>query len=149
VAWVYTDGTTSGHTTLTVPRSVTAGAYDVRVYAANGYTRLGSHPLQVLAPSNGVLLGMSYSYGDGFVSSGETVTIGWSGILAPSIKDWVGIFKSGAADTDYITYFYTDGSSTGKAEYKLPPLPAGYYELRLFSADSYTRMASNPFASSG
>jgi len=51
VAWRYTTGTGSGSVPLTVPSSVAPGTYEIRLFANNGYARLGtSNPFAVTAP---------------------------------------------------------------------------------------------------
>ena len=42
VSWRYTTGTASGSLPLTVPVTVAPGTYELRLFANNGYTRLGT-----------------------------------------------------------------------------------------------------------
>ncbi len=42
VAWRYTTGTGSGSVPLTVPATLAPGTYELRLFANNGYTRLGT-----------------------------------------------------------------------------------------------------------
>jgi hypothetical protein len=51
VAWRYTTGAASGSVQLTVPASTAPGTYELRLFANNGYTRLGtSNAFAVTAP---------------------------------------------------------------------------------------------------
>jgi hypothetical protein len=51
VAWRYTTGTGSGSVPLTVPAGLAPGTYELRLFANNGYSRLGtSNPFAVTAP---------------------------------------------------------------------------------------------------
>ena len=87
------------------------------------------------------------------IGVGGTVTATWSGIAAPKVTDWIGLYLLGAADTNFLDWIYVSCSksstiarASGSCSYVLPGgLAAGSYELRLF-ADSYTRLAiSNGF----
>jgi hypothetical protein len=51
VAWRYTTGTASGSVPLTVPATLAPGSYELRLFANNGYTRLGtSNTFAVTSP---------------------------------------------------------------------------------------------------
>jgi hypothetical protein len=51
VAWRYTTGTASGSVPLTVPASLSPGTYELRLFANNGYLRLGtSNAFTVTSP---------------------------------------------------------------------------------------------------
>jgi len=81
------------------------------------------------------------------ISPGSLLTATWSGIPSPTPSDWIGLYASGAADTSYLTWLYTTGSANGTLQLSIPEnLASGSYELRLFSQNTYTRMAvSNSF----
>jgi hypothetical protein len=59
----------------------------------------------------------------------------WSNIPSPTQFDWIGVFRAGAADRDYIdSPRFTSAQPAGTAIIPMPPdLDAGSYELRLFS----------------
>ena len=85
------------------------------------------------------------------VAAGSMVNAAWSGIVAPSSTDWIGLYASSAADTNFISWMYVSCTKTasnalasGSCSYTLPAtLAVGNYELRLFSNDSYTRLATS------
>ena len=85
------------------------------------------------------------------VKAGGTVTASWSGITAPTPKDWIGLYASGAADTKFTNWVYVSCSTvagtaraSGSCSYLLPAaLSAGNYELRLFANDGFTRLATS------
>jgi hypothetical protein len=136
--WTYTTGAANGTRLLTLPRSLTPGLYELRLFARNSYTRLARAWISVQPPSDGVFLSRS----PGWMWSGYPTTVGWNQIIAPSPTDWIGFYRKGAPDNAYITYFYTDGSSTGSKRFTVPAgLAKGEYEFRLFSDNSYTFMA--------
>jgi subtilisin family serine protease len=74
---------------------------------------------------------------------GATITASWTGIAAPTTRDWVGIFVPGAPDTAYqLGWRYTTGTASGSVPFTIPAtLAPGTYELRLFSNGGYARLA--------
>lgn len=89
------------------------------------------------------------------VRAGSSVTATWGGIAAPTSTDWIGLYVRGTADGTYLNWIYVSCSKTaGTAKVSgscALPIPAtaaaGTYELRLFAADGYTRIAtSNAFS---
>ena len=93
------------------------------------------------------------------ILAGLQLTVTWKGIPAPSTSDWLGMYLQGTTDErnptewNYVNSANTctktngDGKSDGTCFFPLlPTVPAGVYELRLFSSDSYTKVAvSNLF----
>ena len=81
----------------------------------------------------------------GLVAPGSTLAISWQGIAAPSGVDWIGLYTPGSADNpdgSLITYVYTGGGSSGTTAFPIPRgIPVGDYSLRLFSNNTYTRLA--------
>ena len=85
------------------------------------------------------------------VASGVTVTATWNAIASPTATDWIALSTPGAADTSYTQWVYVSCSRTagsaspaGSCPFVLPnPLVAGNYELRLFAANGYTRLATS------
>ena len=144
VAWIYTDGNASGSGPLQVPANAAAGTYELRLFAANGYTLLAtSNSFSVQTPPPATL-----SESPGSVYSSQSVTATWATIFAPTATDWVGLYPPGAADNAFVAWFYTDGSASGSGPLQVPAnAAAGTYELRLFSANGYTLLAtSNSFS---
>lgn len=81
------------------------------------------------------------------VSPGGSLTAEWSNISAPTPTDWIGLYALGSTDTSYLARRYTTGSSSGTVPFEVPAsTAAGPYEIRLFSQDTYQRLAvSNRF----
>jgi hypothetical protein len=129
---------------FTIPGSVAAGTYELRLFSNGTYTRIGtSGPLTVTAPAQANL-----SVNSTTVVAGGTVSATWSGIASPSGSDWIGLFAPGAVNTAYISYRYTTGTASGNVPFTIPgTVGAGTYELRLFSNNGYARLAtSNSFS---
>src|SRR4029453_10431373 len=84
------------------------------------------------------------------IRQGGTTTASWSGITAPTPKDWIGLYGPGAADTSFINWIYVSCSTTpnsalvsGSCPFVIPTsLALGNYDLRLFTNDGFTRLAT-------
>jgi hypothetical protein len=86
------------------------------------------------------------------VSAGGSVTVSFSGIVNPTTQDWIGLYHPGDAASSYISWVYTSSCTTtaggtaatsGSCKFTIPT--TGTYELRVFSNNSYTLLAtSNP-----
>lgn len=87
------------------------------------------------------------------IAQGGTVTATWSAVSAPTTREWIALAAPGAVDTTYIDWIYVNtcsksGGSTAPASGQCPflipsSLPNGSYELRLFAANGYTRLATS------
>jgi hypothetical protein len=78
------------------------------------------------------------------------VTVSWQGIASPTDYDWIGLYKTGAADTAYVKWFFTATCTTSSGTAKAAgscsmtmPATAGTYELRLFRNGGYTRLTTS------
>ena len=74
------------------------------------------------------------------------ITVTYSG--APgNAKDWIGIYKVGAADGSYISYQYLKGNKNGSLTFTAPNVynvpQAGTYNFRMFVNDGYTKIATS------
>jgi hypothetical protein len=76
------------------------------------------------------------------VSAGSTVTVSWKSSGGTTARDWIGMYKTGAANTSYGEWHYTGGAVTGTMQYKAPATP-GTYELRYLVNDSYTSVGTS------
>ena len=143
LAYRYTTGTATGSVPFTLPASLAAGTYELRLFASNSVTRI--------AVSNGFTVvvgctGGSLSASPTNVAAGGTVTAIWSGVCAPTSRDWIGVYLPGAANTSYVAWAYTTGAASGSVPLTIPAvLVPGTYELRLFSNGGYTRLAVSNF----
>ena len=161
-SWLYvscsqqaTAGKASGSCTMTVPASSTSGSYNVRLFRNDGYQRSAtSSELTVSTlspPSPTPLPGPSIQVTPITVTRDGTVTVSWSGLVAPTAKDWFGLYQSTASDQAFLGWLYVNCTqvpstprTSGSCSITLPRLAAGSYSLRLFSNDSYQRLASSP-----
>ncbi|MBA3441605.1 MAG: hypothetical protein H0T92_17230, partial [Pyrinomonadaceae bacterium] len=72
----------------------------------------------------------------------DTLTAGWTAPVGSSATDWVGLYKTGTSDQDYLWWQYTDGATSGSASTEAPGTP-GTYEFRYFLNDVYTKVATS------
>ena len=100
-----------------------------------------------LPPSGGPTLSVTPTS----VAAGGMVTATWAGIPSPSTTDWIGLYTPGASDTAYLAWRYITGTVSGDVPFTIPgPVTSGTYELRLFSNNGFTRLAtSNSFTVTG
>jgi 5-hydroxyisourate hydrolase-like protein (transthyretin family) len=121
-----------------VPASAAAGTYELRLFAADGFTlRATSGPIAVVADA-------SVSGTPTPITAGGTLTASWSNIGAPTATDWIALARVGSATTSYVTWRYTTGTASGSGPLVVPAsAAAGTYELRLFAADGFTLRATS------
>src|SRR5262245_7649307 len=155
ISWMYVSCTqtasnalASGSCSYTLPATLASGNYELRLFSNDGYTRLAtskSFSVAVSRDPKSVVEGQSTN------GAGGRVSTKWSGIVAPTSRDWVGLYAPSAADTNFISWMYVSCTNTasnalasGSCSYTLPAtLASGNYELRLFSNDGYTRLATS------
>jgi subtilisin len=152
LAWLYvscakTPGAAQagGSCPLQIPGSVPPGAYELRLFAADGLTRLATSGAFTVTSS--ATLGVT----PGSVAAGSSVTATWSGIAAPTSTDWIGLYAAGTGDGAYLAWLYVSCTHTpgaaqagGSCPLQIPgSVPPGAYELRLFAANELTRLATS------
>ncbi len=84
------------------------------------------------------------------IAAGGTLTATWAGIVSPDPNDWIGCYPIGAPDVGGTggNTKGTLGAPSGSVVFTVPA--AGTYEFRMFSAGSYTKLAtSNTFTVTG
>jgi len=131
IAWVYSNGQTSGSATFTAPA---AGSYVARTFSNDTFTLLAeSAPFTVSTPTistDQVLYGLT-----------STVTVTYAG-LAGNATDWIALAAAGSANTTYVAWVFTNGQTSGTATFAAPV--AGSYVARAFSTGTYTLLAESP-----
>ena len=154
VDWFYANSCTqtagssalaSGSCSFTMPS--TGGPYELRLFTNDTWT--------VIATSNPVSVtgGATLAVSPASVSAGGSVSVSWSGVVSPTSGDWVGLYHPGDPYSALVDWFYvnsctqTAGSSalaSGSCSFTMPST-GGSYELRLFTNDTWTVIAtSNP-----
>jgi uncharacterized protein YegP (UPF0339 family) len=147
--WKYLSGTrtqpTAGMTfaelTFAIPQ--TAGQYEFRFFANNGYTLLATSPTVVTRAPTLTVSGTSVPPGSPVQ---VTVTDG------PAYRgDWVVLARVGSAPTAYVDWKYLNGTrsmpATGVSSAVVTftmPLTPDQYEFRFFANNGYTLLALSP-----
>jgi hypothetical protein len=141
VAWLYANGRAADSITFTLPATLPAGTYDLRLYSNNSANRIAlSNVITVTAP------GPTLTTSPIAISNGATLTATWSGITSPSVNNWIGLYAAGAPDANFLSQLFTNGQAAGSNSIMPGALTPGAYELRLFADSAFTRLAvSNGF----
>jgi hypothetical protein len=143
LAWIYTGGGRYGTKAFPIPRGIAAGDYELRMFSNNGFTRIAWMHLGIVHPGYGSTIWNTYGQN---AVPGKPLSVSWSGIVAPSSSDWVGLYKCATnycttGHGSYLAYKYTGGASAGRMDFPMPAgLTPGLYQLRLFTNNSYTLM---------
>ena len=115
------------------------GSYEARAYA-NGTTVVARWSFTISGT-------VTVTTDSGSYAVGQTVTVTFSG-LPGYPNDWIGISKTGSADTSYVQFKYTNGVTSGSLSFT--GLAAGSYEARAYRKNTYVVIGrSQPFTVSG
>jgi hypothetical protein len=131
VAYVFTNGQTSGTATFTSPA---AGTYVARAYPNNTFAKLAeSTSFAVAAPT--------ISTDASTYATGQTITVTYAGMPGNS-DDWIGIAPAGAPAPTYLAYVLTNGNLNGSVTFTAPA--AGSYVVRAFPHNTFNLLAESP-----
>ena len=137
-------GVAAGSCPFPLSAGLTARSYELRLFRNNGFTKLAT------SGSFTVTAGVALSVSPPVVAAGGAVTATWSGIVAPTGGDWIGLYTPAAADGAYVARIYVNcaaspgatGAAGGACPFALSAgLTPGSYQLRLFSNNTLTRLA--------
>jgi hypothetical protein len=152
-AWVYvscspTPGAARGigSCPFDLPPTLPLGTYELRLYMNDGFSRLGTS--NTFTVTSGLVI---LSEAPSTMAAGGTVTAAWSHIESSTPLDWIGLYAPGADDTAFLTWVYAGCAQTpgaakasGSCPLSLPgTLAPGLYELRLYTNDGFTRLATS------
>src|SRR5262245_17838160 len=74
------------------------------------------------------------------VAPGASFSVSWVAPASANLsQDWVGIYRAGSVDTNYVAWAYTGNAAAGSMTFSLAE--AGSYEARYFKNDGYSRAA--------
>jgi uncharacterized membrane protein len=144
----YTGGTANGTMKLNIPVDTDpATDYEVRLVASGQWFTLlaTSGPLAITArPTNGVgVANVNVSTIPPFAAYvGGGVSVNWSGVGAARAHDFVGLYAHADSKWNPRTGRYIGSAEMGMVGLAIPAdLPAGDYEVRIASEDSYEPVA--------
>jgi len=151
INWIYDSsctqvaGTAKSSGSCSYPMTVPGGTYELRLFSNDGFTLLATSNTVSVTSGSAVVAASPAS-----VPSGGSVTVNWSGVANATPGDWIGLYRSGDPDLAFISWIY-DSSCTqvagiakgsGSCSYPMT-VPGGTYELRLFSNDGFTLLATS------
>jgi len=139
LSFVYV-GTGVTDPTWSVAMPQTAGEYEIRLFAKNGYTQLAvSAPITVVEPEpepGTTTLTPSTTT----AATGDVVTLTVAD--APGgATDWLALASVGAPATSNLTFVYMGAGVTDRTWSVAMPQTSGEYEFRLFANNGYTQLA--------
>jgi hypothetical protein len=156
VTWRYLNGITTvpaagtAAASLNIGVPTSAGSFEFRFFAANGYTRLATSTTMVVSSSTARLdvNGVS-APGSVTAVAGSTGVVSVSGGPA-NPTDWVALYPVGAADGAYLDWRYLNdtavapatGQSAAALHFQIPTT-SGTYELRFFADNGYGLLATS------
>jgi hypothetical protein len=138
-AVVTLDGNQAGNVRVTSPVSITAVA---PVHAPGVVDVVVTNP----GGQAGILRGaffystVSLSATPSSVMPGGELSVSWTASASESPWDWIGLFRVGASNSDYIDYQYTSGAISGTQTWLAPGL-ANQYEFRYLPNDGWNDVA--------
>ncbi|MFC1715039.1 cohesin domain-containing protein, partial [Candidatus Poribacteria bacterium] len=128
ITFQFLGGNKSGTVTFTMPQE--PGLYNFRMLPNNLYEPLLAVSAMVEVADEIVTLSASPS----IVKPGDEIVVSYSGAPGGS-SDWIGIFRVGASDGEYISWQYTGGTENGALTF-IAPSESGNYNFRLFPGGS-------------
>ena len=76
------------------------------------------------------------------VNSGSNITVNWTAPVGHSLADWVGLYRTGTAETAFLAYQYLPAGNSGTLNFGAPATP-GVYEFRCYPNNGFTRVATS------
>ena len=76
------------------------------------------------------------------VNAGANITVNWTAPAGHSLADWVGLYRTGTADTAFLSYQYLSAANSGTMNFAAPVTPGGY-EFRCFLNNGFTRVVTS------
>ena len=133
LGWSYTGGAQSG--TLTFKSPSLPGDYEFRYLLNDGYEDVAVSSVVSVSYAR-----FSITSAPGDADPGQAITGAWSVPEGRPSNDWVGFYRAGAPDSDFLAYQYTNGTATGTMTVVAPSL-AGNFEFRYFLNNTFARAA--------
>ena len=94
----------------------------------------------LLHPPPGTPVTVSLAVTPTSMPTGGQLRVGWTTQAGRSAWDWIGIFRVGDSNFDYLDYQFTDGGASGTQTWTAPSQP-GQHEFRYLLDDGYESVA--------
>lgn len=137
ISFKFTEGKEGGQ--LSLPAIGRPGKFELRMFRNNGWESVAvSNPFNVEAAAGRVAVA------NASIAAGNPVRVLWSNLNQPNKQDWIGLFRVGTKDDSRMEIRYTGGARDGTLEIPVSvSTPPGEYEVRLFSAGGWVRIATS------
>ena len=131
-------------TTWSIAAPSAPGQYEFRYFLDNGYTRMATSDVIVVAPSTPPPdpTGPELQVDVTAVTTGDQITVTLSGGPGGAL-DWLAFADVGAPDSSYVEYRYVGTDVTDTTWTVTAPATPGQYEFRLFLDNGYERAATS------
>lgn len=140
-AFKYTGGATSGTMQFTAPSVSEAAVYEFRYLLDNGYECVATSNPVAISPWPPPEVDLVAS--PRCVALGATITATWDVVQGKTYyRDWIGLFRAGASNQEYLDFRYTQGARSGSVMFTAPS-EEGLYECRYLRNDGYTDVATS------
>ncbi len=129
----------SGQCSMTIPSQLAPGTYEFRYLIDNRSVSVATSASFVVS-AKAALGTVTLTGPSGSVVAGSSVAVHWNATGQPHNDDWLGLYKQGTADQDFLAWTYLnctyspvagDPSSNGQCSMTIPSqLASGTYEFR-------------------
>ncbi len=155
--WQYTQGATSGTFTLDAPMET--GQYEFRYLLEDGYAdvarsntlTISSTPAPTPTPQptptptptpspSPTPANYSLTASPSTTAAGGQLTVSWTAPAGRPSTDWIGLYRVGDSNGNFIWWQYTGGATQGNLT-TTAPNEEGQYEFRYLLEDGYTDVA--------
>lgn len=153
--WIYLNGLNAApatgmrEATLQFTAPLTAGTYNIRFFAKDGFTKLATSATITVGNPTAAPAAPAVAIASATVKAGQAIQFTVSDGPA-NLRDWVALTPAAAADTGYVSWVYLNGMKTAPASgYKsatlqlAAPATPGTYNIRFFANDGFTKLATS------
>lgn len=134
----FTGGAASGAVNVAAP--TTSGQYEFRYLPTNGYTDVArSNTVTVNSGGGG---SFTLTAAPTSLNPGGALSVSWTAPAGRPTNDYIALYPVGAANTAYVWYQYTNGSTNGTFNLTAPAAQ-GQYEFRYLLQNGYTAATSS------
>jgi hypothetical protein len=154
VTWCYLNGTRTAPVSPVISGAVACltpsivGRYQARLFSNNTFTRMATSNTVDVEPSH-QLPGPSVVLTPDPATTSSVLSAAVTG-ASGSATDWAGLFAEGASDAAFASWCYLNGTKTPPATPLVnatvtcfPPTGPGRYQVRLFSNNTFTKVATS------
>jgi len=117
-------------------KTLAIGEYELRMLAKNQYSTVkavSSFKLVAKEDSDSEVIINNKA----IIKSGDPIVVSYKNLLNRNQHDWIGIYKKGSNNNQFITYQYS-AKTSGELSFNSKTLAIGEYELRMLAKNQYS-----------